>query len=359
MTGSAKQSIARAVIASEAKQSISPRKEGMDCFAALAMTVSGRWHSTARHTLSRHRPLTGRASARSMTSAGKLSFAPAVLATEVKQSIAPQRKNGLLRCARNDGLRAMAQHGTPHSQSSSPANRPRECAPDDRLREAIHRPAVIASAAKQSISPRKERVDCFAALAMTVSGRWHSTARHTLSRHRPPTGRASARPMTSAAKQSIAPAVIASEAKQSIAPQRKNGLLRCARNDGLGAMAQHGTPHSQSSSPANRPRECAPDDRLREAIHRPRRHCERSEAIHLAAQRRNGLLRCARNDGLRAMAQHGTPHSQSSSSANRPRECALDDKRREAIFCPCRPCYRSEAIHRAAKKEWIASLRSQ
>jgi hypothetical protein len=40
MTGSAKQSIARAVIASEAKQSILPRKERMDCFVAalLAMT---------------------------------------------------------------------------------------------------------------------------------------------------------------------------------------------------------------------------------------------------------------------------------------------------------------------------------
>src|SRR5229473_3711344 len=38
MTGSAKQPIARAVIASEAKQSIAPRKERMDCFAALAMT---------------------------------------------------------------------------------------------------------------------------------------------------------------------------------------------------------------------------------------------------------------------------------------------------------------------------------
>jgi hypothetical protein len=30
-----------AVIASEAKQSISPRKGRMDCFASLAMTVSG------------------------------------------------------------------------------------------------------------------------------------------------------------------------------------------------------------------------------------------------------------------------------------------------------------------------------
>jgi hypothetical protein len=31
-----------AVIASEAKQSISPRKERMDCFASLAMTGRGR-----------------------------------------------------------------------------------------------------------------------------------------------------------------------------------------------------------------------------------------------------------------------------------------------------------------------------
>jgi hypothetical protein len=36
---------------------------------------------------------------------------------------------------------------------------------------------------------------------------------------------------------------------------------------------------------ANGSRECAPDDRLR-------------EAIHLAAQRKNGLLRFARNDDL-------------------------------------------------------------
>ena len=110
---------------------------------------------------------------------------------------------------------------------------------------------------------------------------------------------------------------------------------------------------------ANRSLECAPDDRLREAIHRPGRHCERSEAIHRATVRKNGLLRCARNDGLRAMAQHGTPHSQSSSPANGSRECALDDRRRDAIHCPGRHCERSEAIHRAAKKEWIASLRSQ
>src|SRR6266576_5954616 len=45
---------------------------------------------------------------------------------------------------------------------------------------------------------------------------------------------------------------------------------------------------------ANGSRERAPDDRLREAIRRPRRHCERSEAIHLATVRKNGLLRCAK-----------------------------------------------------------------
>ena len=48
MTGSAKQSIARAVIASAAKQSISPRKERMDCFAALAMTWNCRRDFAAR-----------------------------------------------------------------------------------------------------------------------------------------------------------------------------------------------------------------------------------------------------------------------------------------------------------------------
>src|SRR3982074_413132 len=38
------------VIASEAKQSISQRKESMDCFAALTMTWTG------RHPLNRHHP---------------------------------------------------------------------------------------------------------------------------------------------------------------------------------------------------------------------------------------------------------------------------------------------------------------
>src|SRR6266581_1077991 len=46
-------------------------------------------------------------------------------------------------------------------------------------------------------------------------------------------------------------------------------------------------PSRAPSLRANGSRECAPDDRLR-------------EAIHLAAQRKNGLLRCARNDVERA-----------------------------------------------------------
>ena len=169
-------------------------------------------------------------------------------------------------------------------------------------------------------------MDCFASLAMTVSGRWHSTARHTLSRHRQPTGRANARPMTGSAKQSIAPRRHCERSEAiHLAAQRKNGLLRCARNDGLRAMAQHGTPHPQSSSPANRSRECAPDDRLREAIHRPRRHCERSEAIHLATVRKHGLLRCARND-VEFQTRVRSRAAQCGS-----RECAPDDRLREAI----------------------------
>jgi len=96
-----------------------------------------------------------------------------------------------------------------------------ECAPDDRLREAFHRPRRRCERSEAIHRPRKGRMDCFAALAMTVSGQWHSTARHTRSRHRPPTGRASARPMTGSSKQSIAPAVIASEAKQSILPHKE------------------------------------------------------------------------------------------------------------------------------------------
>jgi hypothetical protein len=69
-----------------------------------------------------------------------------VIASEAKQSIEPQRKNGLLRrfAPRNDGVQF--QNMTPRSRGAM------------RLR-------VIASEAKQSISRRKGRMDCFVAFA--------------------------------------------------------------------------------------------------------------------------------------------------------------------------------------------------
>ena len=115
------------------------------------------------------------------------------------------RRDGLLRFARNDGLRAMAQHGAPHSQSSSPANGSAEWPPCVLPLQSAHeaagatgirrspRPllggrfinasgasrrgganvclAVIASAAKQSILPLRGKMDCFASLAMTAGSR--------------------------------------------------------------------------------------------------------------------------------------------------------------------------------------------
>src|SRR5260370_770018 len=55
MTGSARQSRAPAVIASEAKQSILPLRGEMDCFASLAMTA----RRNSKHTFAtspRHAP---------------------------------------------------------------------------------------------------------------------------------------------------------------------------------------------------------------------------------------------------------------------------------------------------------------
>src|SRR6266403_2105349 len=79
--------------------------------------------------------------------------------------------------------------------------------------------------------------------------------------------------------------VIASAAKQSIAAaQRKNGLLRrCApRNDGA----------TISVIASERVARMRPTGSARQSM--PLRHCERSEAIHAATERKNGLLRrCA------------------------------------------------------------------
>jgi hypothetical protein len=70
----------------------------------------------------------------------------------------------------------------------------RHCEPTGR---ANARP--MTGSAKQSISPRKERMDCFAALAMTWISRCHP------SRHRPPTGRPNGRPMTGSGGRSSIP----------------------------------------------------------------------------------------------------------------------------------------------------------
>src|SRR3982074_1219643 len=76
----------------------------------------------------------------------------------------------------------------------------------------------------------------------------------------------------------------------------------------------------------------------------PLRHCERSEAIHLAAQRKNGLLRrCApRNDG----GARASPHCEATSRKNaRP----LTGSAKQST--PLRHCERSEAIHLAAQRK--------
>jgi hypothetical protein len=46
-----------------------------------------------------------------------------------------------------------------------------------------------------------------------------------------------------------------------------------------------------------------------------RRHCERSKAIHASTQRKNGLLRFARNDGG-GFFEIGTPVSQHKPESN-------------------------------------------
>jgi len=67
-------------------------------------------------------------------------------------------------------------------------------------------------------------------------------------------------------------------------------------------------------------RKCAPDDGLR-------------EAIHLAAQRKHGLLRrfAPRNDGSLISNSKDNSGVEPSLRANGSRECAPDDRLREAI----------------------------
>src|SRR5882757_7095535 len=114
----------------------------------------------------------------------------------------------------------------------------------------------MTGSAKQSMPLRKERLDCFvAALPCANASRLSQAMTKEPLRHCEPTGRANARPMTGSAKQSMP--LRHCERSEAIHAARKNGLLRrCApRNDSV----------TSPSLRATGSRECAPDDRLREA----------------------------------------------------------------------------------------------
>src|SRR6267143_6080622 len=138
-------------------------------------------------------------------------------------------------------------------------------------------------ATKQSILSLRGEMDCVASLARTVSGR----ARHTSNRHRPPPGRRIAPP-----DDRLRRAIQYSET--SVMESKNRCVLdtpACAGYDGL--VWEH---------------------RRRHCLRQTRSVCARErsdEAIHSFFARRDGLLRFARNDGVRTNA----PHSQPSSSA--------------------------------------------
>src|SRR5882757_7305467 len=135
--------------------------------------------------------------------------------------------------------------------------------------------AVIArsEATKQAILSGRGEMDCFAALAMT--GRvWPSDS-----------WRSSHRRFSPSLPDQVAPSLRGAKRRSnpSFLPWR-DGLLRCARNDGRGyGPATHG------GLPTG--------DSARRCRTKSRRHCEErsDEAIHLSFLRGHGLLRCARN----------------------------------------------------------------
>src|SRR5467141_5086138 len=154
-------------------------------------------------------------------------------------------------------------------------------------------------------------MDCFASLAMTVSGR----TRHTSNRRRPPPGRRIAPP-----DDRLRRAIQYSE--MPVMESKSCGVLdtpACAGYDGL--VWEH---------------------LRRYCLRQTRSVCARErsdEAIHSFFARRDGLLRFARNDGLKTNA----PHSQPSLQANRSRANTLP------MIAP-----RSNPSC-CVKKEWIAS----
>jgi hypothetical protein len=112
----------------------------------------------------------------------------------------------------------VARTGT-HVSSSLRANGSRECAPDDRLREAIHLSACRAMDCFVASAPRKDR---------------KRAARIPPHRHCEPTGRAYARPMTGSAKQSSFAAAKKGQIVSAFALTRFGGLppgVACAASE--------------------------------------------------------------------------------------------------------------------------------
>src|SRR5947209_4360771 len=128
MTGSTKQSAPPSSLRAE-RSNPTRKEESVDCFVASLLAMTARCGPT------------GRAIARPVTRREAIHAVP-VIASGAKQSKSQRRNCGLLRrfAPRNDG--ALRANGLG------------ECAPDDRLHEAIHAIPVIASGAKQSNSQR-------------------------------------------------------------------------------------------------------------------------------------------------------------------------------------------------------------
>jgi hypothetical protein len=148
----------------------------------------------------------------------------------------------------------------------------------------MHAGVVIASGAKQSISPRKERMDCF---AEPVIGREQPVGQIS------PVGWVEpfAKPIIFANLQLMGIASL----HPSYALLIFSGQPALPVNQEAARRETAAFSTSDATFKQPRHRHCEPTGR---ANARRGRHCERSEAIHLTAQRKNGLLRryAPRND---------------------------------------------------------------
>ena len=158
-----------------------------------------------------------------------------------------------------------------------------------------------------------------------------------------------------------------SEAIHSFLPWR-DGLLRCARNDGAARwIASRSLPsgaHSRDPLARNDGLSSAQDGlsqrvarmarRGREVASAVPRHCERSEAIHSFFARQDGLLRCARNDdAARWIASRSPPSGAHSRGPHR-----VARLRTRVWNSTSLRAQRSNPFFLTVAR-WIASLRSQ